>query len=294
MRALIVSNCATRAYRAFLAGLFEEWDVRAALHTTARSWLRDGNPEFVAFARSADVLCIIDTAKDLRPQLAGPGTKICDVPNFVFMGTRPDCFWLNGVTSPTKSGHIHSRIAASAYAQGRSAKEAEALFCAEHFAALGYLTAQDREIDKTLAPFRACGLELAPHFETWRQSGDFLYTPNHPRVQVFCDILETALRGIGLLETVPAERIATLKTEIEDYLSQGIIWPVFDEVAHHAGVTSYHNRWRESGAKGSGQAFDLSEMIARSYAAFADHPDARRRIAAALGGEPAVRSYAGG
>lgn len=294
MRAIVVSNCNTTAYYNYLKAMFPEWDTRSVLTTQADAWLQSAHEPFLDFLAKVDVFIgLPEVQKKISPKyLNGKAVEVV-LPSFVFMGTRPDCFWLPGITSATGNGVIHSKIAAAAFWAGKSAEEARRLYTGEHYEALGYFDSYARSRADLLASYRAVGVELEAAFEKWRGYGDFMYTPNHPQSRLLFDVVDSALKSKGICTAKDAGFVEATRATFDDYLSQGIIWPVYPEIAERLSLSNAKRSWRTSAAREGAEEFDLPAMLERSYAAFAAHPEARRRISTALGGEQNLLTLSG-
>lgn len=294
MKAVIVSNCNAKAYYNYLAALFPDWDTRYVLKTEADAWIASGHEKFLEFLSEVDVFIgLPESHEKLFPKHLNKAAVQVLLPSFIFMGGRPDCVLLAGITSATRVGVIHSRIAAAAFVAGKSVEEAAALYCARHFEALGYFDSYAGSRRQLLDSYRSFGVDLEEEFEAWRGYGDFMYTPSHPQTRLLFDVLHKALAGKGIVTGREAGFVAQSRAGFEDYLARGIIWPVYPEIAERLALSNCKTRWRSSAAKGAGTEFGLRVMLERSYASFAARPDARRRITVALGGKEKLRELAG-
>lgn len=70
-------------------------------------------------------------------------------------------------------------------------------------------------------------------------------------------------------------------------------WPIYTEIAAHHGIKAASpSRWRASAAQGSGEHFDLKEMLRRSWAIY-DAAD-RKNLEKALGSAQVADVAVGG
>ncbi|SMX40999.1 WcbI family polysaccharide biosynthesis putative acetyltransferase [Maliponia aquimaris] len=293
MKVLVVSNCNVNAHHAFLKHFFPAWDLRTAGITQAQQWLAEGHETFLDFLGELD-LCLGLPAffEDTAPDRFRPGATLIPVPGFVYMGTRPDCFWLPGVKSPLGGGILHSRIAVSAFCMGKSLKETAALFDGPHYDRLGYFEEHDRSLDTCRQVFGPHGVDVDGLFPRWWEAGDFMYTPNHPSGVVLYDILRQLLASRGMLDGLPQAELDDMRGRFDDPLERGILWPVYPEIAEHLKVANPISAWRSSLALEKGVTFQLEEMLARSFRTFAGCDDFRARAEQALGAEN-IPIYAG-
>lgn len=293
MKILVSSNCATTGFFNFCKLAFPDADVRSVLQSQSAVWVTEAKPAYLDFVRSADLLICSDVARRPLSGLIKSDCVVVECPYFVFMGHRPDCFWLTGVRSPTGAGQIHSRIVASAFAVGKSEPEAAALFCSDHFERLSYVSGVQRSVADLTDAFARSGVAIGPAFDRWLASGDFMYTPNHPHTQVFFDIMMIALCDAGLITPSQRATLEPLRNSFPDELARSIIWPVYPELVAAFGLSNPQTHWRSMlNANGQGQTFDLGQIIARSYQTYRDTENAAALITTTLGGAEQVARYA--
>lgn len=285
MKALVVGNCNTTGYFNYLKAIYPDWDVRSVIHTQASAWLDAGNEAFVNFLSQVDVFVgMRQFFRKLPEDTLKRDVITLILPSFMYMGTRPDCFWFHGVKSPLGDGVIHSRVATAAYFLGKSVKDTLLLFNSDHFERIGYFSQYSKSRADLLASYRAAGIDIANAFDSWCDLGDFLHTPNHPDSRVFFDILHIGITNAGLSTALSADEVIAVREGFDDYLGKGIIWPIYPEVADRLGVANPKRLWRTSDARGQGVTFELEEMLHRSFALFDSIPDFRSLAADALGG----------
>lgn len=295
MKALIVSNCNGAAYYGFMKHFFPDWDVRSVVHSQAKIWISDKNEPFLNYLKEAEIfvgdpLFLRNEASDLFSS----SIEAFNLPGFVYDGSRPDCFWIPSVLSPTGAGYIHSKIVASAFCLGKTVDETEALFSKEHFRNLGYFDAHSRSLQKLFKTYdRYSGMDIRPLFEVWWKFGDFMYTPNHPRSFVPFDLISNSLSSRGYLNKFSEESIASARRDFDDTLGRGMIWPVYPEIAREIGVISPTTYWRESIDKGSGKKFLLRAMIERSFKTYEATTGFREAAEKSLGGPNSIEAYGG-
>lgn len=291
MKVFILSNCSSRAYLNYLKACYPDWDIRSAVMPQAASWVKEGHEAFLSFLAELDVFVGLTDREPVRSHISKNAT-IVDLPSFDFFGLQPDCVWLQGITSPTDMGVIHSRIGASAWATGKSVSEAASLFNAAHYADLGYFEKYQADQPRVLERFKTANIDLQEPLQEWLGWGDFLYTPNHPDTRVFFDIAHLGMKAAGLEPTVSQADVTACRDTFEDYLKAGILWPLYSEIADHHSITVERPQWRSSSAKGDGHSFDLTEMLERSWRAYEEVEGARDIISKALGGQDRVAQYA--
>lgn len=292
MKVLVLANCSHRAYVHYLKATHPDWDVRAVVIPQANTWLEEQNAKFIGFIEAIELFVGLTDREPMQSRV-NPAARRVFLPSFDFNGFHPDTIWLQEVPSPMEMGVIHSRIAASAYLSGQSPDQAAQLFNLSHYTGLGYLEVYAQDKQRLLQRFAKFDLDIAALFETWVQQGNFLYTPNHPDIRVFFDIVHLGMTGAGLAADIPASQLASLRAATEDYLAEGCIWPVYPEIAAHFGIAATSSRWRTSAAKGLGIEFDLNEMLAKSWVIYQGLPDQHAAMIKVLGGPEQVARYAG-
>lgn len=284
MKVIIVSNCNGQAHYKFMKHFFPDWDVRLVVFSQAKQWLFQEHEGFLDFLAEADI-CI--GAPPFFDEIAEgrfkPSVMAIHIPGYVYTGTRPDCFWLPGVTSPTGGGILHSRIAAAAYCRGKSIEQTAALFNREHFERLGYFDEHLRSLKGSRRLWGELGVDFDALFQTWWEEGDFMYTPNHPAATVLYDLLHHTLSARDLLTGISSQDLAQTRGKFDDPLSRAIFWPVYPEFVEHFQVKAPITQWRGSLALGHGDFFDLHEMITRSFATFDTFEDFQTRAEDSLG-----------
>jgi hypothetical protein len=284
MKVLVVSNCNTQGYYNYFKAIFPDWDVRSAVQVQAKTWLKEKHAGFAEFLPQVDLFVGLP-ASHAELSAAGLNSSALTIllPSFVYMATRPDCFWFRGVPSPTQSGVIHSRIATAAYVLGKSVEDTLPLFCATHYEKLGYFEQHGRLRSDLLKSFAAVGVDLAADLSNWEATGDFMHTPNHPAAWVLFDVIHRALGQHNVNVPHESEAVQRIRSRVDDYLGKGIIWPVYPEIADHFGLHNTVPTWRTSATHHGGEVFDLKQMLHRSFSIFDAQPDLRNRAQKALG-----------
>ena len=293
MKVLVIGGCTTRAQVSYLQLAFPGWDVRGAVLDQATEWVAQKHEKFLGFVAELDLFFgFVDHRPALRDLVPARAQKLC-VPSFDWSGYHPDTVWLHGITSPMEIGVIHSRLAVSAWLSGLSQAEARALFTDGHFAATGLYDVFADDRARMEDRFHKVGIDIAPLFDRWLDWGNFLHTPNHPRVEVFFDIADAAMRSHGHLPLIDAAAMAAGRAVFPDYLAQGIVWPVYPAVAAHHGIAAMPDQWRTSADRPNCTHFGLDAMIARTFAQLADQTANRDKIITMMGGAEKVALYAG-
>ena|SRR5438105_1386208 len=274
MKALVVTNCATAAYTSGLRALFPEWDVRGTALDVAQKWLaEEPNPAFRAFLSDADLLVLGSENESVFAEFAAV-KDVISIPYFYFRGLQPDSFHLGvgeePVPSVLQTGNLHSRIAAAAFVLGLTQKQAVAAFNARTYDRIGYFSLFEPEWQNLLERFAAKRIDLARVFETWRASGNFLYTYNHAKAFVFNDILLEALSG-QLLDPARRRAAQAALAIVPDYLEPSIRWPVYPDIAARYGINNDF-LWR-TGVNAGPVSMTLDDFVAQSFETLARFPE---------------------
>jgi hypothetical protein len=282
MKAIVISNCATKAYYQYLTALVPDWEVRSVVKPQAEKWLEAGHEGFLEYLGQVDVFVGLPNlyAKQLKRALNPQAQRIL-IPPFAYTGNRLDCFSLANVAPPTGAGVIHSRIALKSDLEGQTVAQTLSQFCDTRFEAEGYYDPSNRQRDALLSLHAAEGIDLTKAFDNWHREGDFQHTINHPEVKVFFDILLTALHTAGLNTRLTDQELTHLRSTSEDYLADNIIWPIYPEIAARRGIQNPKTLWRAVIARQEA-SFDLEEMLRRSFASYKATPNLQQLVDDAL------------
>lgn len=290
MRALVMSNCSYPAYTAYMQKMFPDWDVRGVFLPQAATWVAEKHPAFLEFVDQIDIFIGMTGEAPLNT-LVKPSVQRVHLPYFVYQGYHPDTIWLHGVPSPLQSGVLHSPIAASAFLLGKTTAEARALFSPAHFERLGYFDKLAEDRARVIAMFaKTGGLEIADLFVEWSQHGNFMHTPNHPKTPVFFDIIHAGMVKAGFGEQIDMDLMRQTRTDLDDELGRGVLWPMYPDLAEHAGLAQSSYDWRTPEVIG-GTRFGLDEMLERSWEIYSKHPARRDSMIAFLGGMEKLTVY---
>jgi len=238
MKALVISNCAARAYVQGMQILFPTWDIRGLRSKDAVQLVEEGNEEFLNFAEVADVY--VGTPMPLLQkqfptikflQVVKSNTVYVYIPNFVFRGLHPDIFYLRTDVRPIlPPDTMYSRLVVVSYLLGFTVKEAMAAFSEPVYRRIGDFDAFDDETIKVCETFDEYGIDVREPLQGWISSGQFVYTLNHAKAFVYFDILLSALRD-RLISAEQIQRKQPLRGKIRDYLAKAPFWPVYPELA---------------------------------------------------------------
>ena len=190
----------------------------------------------------------------------------------VFTGFHPDCTYLFHGGQPVSGvvGPYHSAIIAAAYSLGLRPERVPSLFNSLVYSRLGYFDAFTTAKAEFIEIHRQHGYDVAGHFEDWVRAGPFMYTINHPRI----DVLTT----MSTMAAVRAELVAPdtpIPGGVPDSLETHHRWPTYPEIAKRIGVPGSLKFLRDiyGLAENEDREVSLLEAVARSYRVYADATD---------------------
>jgi hypothetical protein len=192
--------------------------------------------------------------------------RLAMIPPIVFDGFHPDIHILadtgKQLESPIEA--YHSRILAAAFALGLPEARAINLFNWLIYRRLGYdkvFQASKAALADAMAP-SGCDTVLDRDWGAWMASGCFMYTPNHPRIDVLASFARFAVERAGLIDPV----IAT-PTGIPDILAQQNVWAVYPEIARALSIPPgmTFRRFRRGDMREEDRSLDLTMFTQRSY-----------------------------
>jgi Polysaccharide biosynthesis enzyme WcbI len=270
MKALVVSHCATSAYVHGLKVLFPDWEVRGAVITIAEQWASEiqPNPGFVQYAQDCDLYIGATSPNGTRHgRLLPEQSQRVLIPVFWFRGFQPDCVHLNGFDSVLgKGGTLYSKIIVASFQAGLSPALTGKLFNLKTYEMFNFLACYDTERQALLNRFQQYGIDLSGSIDRWIARGNFLYSYNHPRIDVLMEILRRALVAADLLPVSELERDDDMG--VVDELREGGIWPIYPEIARLHGLPEESLTWRK-GRGDNYQTLDLAQFVEASFKALA-------------------------
>lgn len=268
-KVLVISNCATHAYVAWLKALFPHWKVWGVATQVAREWLDDGSRR--SHRLLAKRAASIDLYVGFEPNWVSghlainPEAQRILIPPFSFRGLHPDAVEIPEVPSVLEAGHTHSRIIATSYLMGKSIDRTVASFCREVYDSLGYSITYAAERQQLIQRYADAGIDIRGAMGRWERRGNFLHTHNHPKVYVFFDILCLALSG-EILSPALLWRTRDLGDAIEDNAATSIVWPAYGGGERRLGICE-PLVWRK-GRLQNYERLDLATFVERSFRQF--------------------------
>jgi len=218
-----------------------------------------GGPDHVFSFPLSEQFGSLATA-NLRPALDG---RLATFTNIHFYGLHPDITYLGAMKKRVTGyfGDYHSKIVLFAYATGRSATDAVALFKGKVFGQLGFYEAFAASAGELRQREAACDIKFAEVFLQMVRNEPCLYTVNHPSGSVFLELaaMLAAHRGLKF-----ARHNAAF---FQNHLSNTYVWPVYREIAEEHGLPYRSVQHFVRPAVGRGRrGFDLAEFVGGSYA----------------------------
>jgi len=214
---------------------------------------------------------IWEAVRDHYPQLR---ERVVLYPSIGFMAYHPDLvpIQLKDSAAPFDDGptiRCNSSIAFLGWKAGLSAGETIALFRAEVFERLGFFDYWDSSVAALLEEGRKAELPLDDLLAQWHARGCFMYCHLHPKLEVIADLARLLLRRNGI-PMVPGNPIQY----VDDYLANGVIWPVYPEIGAALGVEGLYQFKLATDAyqpDGPVHLLGLEDYVERCFAAFNKH-----------------------
>lgn len=164
--------------------------------------------------------------------------KVTYFPNLAFAAYHPDLTFARGATPggefETIFGPLYvyqSALALYGYKEGMALDDVAALYCPAVYGRLGYLDEWDNSRRQLLAEGDACNMPLGAYIEKWSRGRSFMYSSNHPTLEVMEDIARELLRRIGMFAFDDSKH-----QFLEDPLKAQPIWPIYPEIGERLGV----------------------------------------------------------
>lgn len=187
------------------------------------------------------------------------------IPPIAFDGFHPDIHILANVQSPIEV--YQSRILAAAYALGLSESRAMNLFNRLIYGRLRYDTVFDASKEALAQTLKPWGFEvvLDRYFDSWMANGAFMYTPNHPRIDVLASFARVAAERAGLLDPT-----RSMPAEIPDILATQHRWAIYPEIAQKLRIPAdmTFKRTISGEMQEKNRTLDLATFTHQSYGLF--------------------------
>ncbi|RWX78759.1 hypothetical protein EPK99_09220 [Neorhizobium lilium] len=184
------------------------------------------------------------------------------VPSMFFSAYHPDsCYAASssgGIDSPI--GAYNSMICLSAYRNGLTVDQALQHYNARTYERAGFFDVWSRDKQHILNLFNNYGLDLSEGFLRWGRYKPFMYSVNHPNIDVVFDIAAATLKRMGV-NSLEARLLP------HDNLTNGPCFAIYNEVAEHCGIKGFEF-FKEQGHY---RLLSLEDFVRGSYRLLEGH-----------------------
>jgi hypothetical protein len=178
-----------------------------------------------------------------------PSIRLINICSLLFDGFHPDlCYVRNVETGEFISMAYNSAIGFWAYKNGLDIADAEKLFTADNYHALGYFDRWEHSVQNLRARFAKANsdIDFLEFYIAVKRHGKFMHTINHPKVGTLVQLARQIARKIDNSERLPDQDVS-----IDDYLSNEV-WPLYPEVADELSLAGASYTWKTGGQVYSG------------------------------------------
>lgn len=226
-RWLVISNCMTAGLANCFKFLNSSFDADAVDIWQYRQDPEGYNKKFSEYFRVVVHPEIFASLSETDRQAA----HMSIIPGVYFDAFHPDaCTAIaNGKVISGSMGEYHSVIALAAFAGGLDENETKRLYRREIYAVGGYFDGWTAQRDAFLKTFADFGLDMRESFIRWsRASRPFMYSMNHPTIDVIHDIARVFMARHG---------VETHDTYVRppDNLVAGPCYPIYTEIGEALG-----------------------------------------------------------
>lgn len=259
-RWLVVSNCQTHGLTNALSLMVPHVDVESTdvwgLSHDLAGWV-ERLPAF-------DQLVLSPEVRKFGLMHADDDPRTIWVPGVFFSAYHPDLCYVQVGDRMLKGplDDYHSTIAVAAWRLGLSVPETLRHFNADTFRRVGYLDTWAGERDRLLAAFDEYGLDIREEFLRWTRRGPFMFSINHPRIEVLAGLARLTARRAG-------HAVRDVALLPHDNLTHGAVFPVYPEVAEALGLTEGAYAFKPPRRY---ETLDLREYLDACFAVYAEHP----------------------
>lgn len=128
-------------------------------------------------------------------------------------------------------GHYNSVIALAAFTRGLSVRQTLPLYARPTYEAAGYFSRWNSQREEVIATYAQYGVDVRASFLRWsNQRHAFMYSMNHPRIEVVYDVARAFLESLGM-------PVLTNDLRPPDNLLNGPCYPIYPEIAEDRGVS---------------------------------------------------------
>lgn len=238
MKIVILANCQGLSLSKCLASMVPQVEVR---HIEDSQIGHGDIPDLSAAIAGADHVFAQASRKGDLAMLGSD--KVTLFPVIAFPGFHPDMTYIEGVQRESGERQrvmgpvfeYHSGLVAANYMLGRSTAEAIASMEPSMFARCGYYDLWDEARRELLAEGSSVNFPLTRLFQRWEARSPFMYSANHPTLDVMADVARVLLEKIDL---EPENRYP--EYHIQDPMKGMPVWPVYPGIAEQHGLVGQY------------------------------------------------------
>jgi hypothetical protein len=203
--------------------------------------------------------------------IAGQLPQAMLYPTVTFGAFHPDVVYMNkadgsGDFLPSPLGPFHSALALYGYRKGYEPRATIALFRADIYERLGYLSTWNIAIEELARRPEGKDFELPRMALKWLRQGCFMHNPLHPKVAPVSDIARAAMERLGI-----TPQHASAGPYLPDDLLASHVWPVYPEIGAYYGLPGSYTFKRETGVARWPEFMTLEEFVLASYECYGWH-----------------------
>jgi len=183
-----------------------------------------------------DVLITSDSrfwSAEIKEQF--PGLQVVRIPTIVFPAFHPDIIYAVDAKQrriQCLNADYHSALCLWGWKNKCSPELTASLFSERTFYELGYLHIWDNSCAALQTRFKDARLDFSTFWRRVKRLGAFMYSSNHPKVEVVCEVAKQIAVKLGASESIYDEPIHELLTETLD----AIRWPIYPPIAQQLGL----------------------------------------------------------
>ncbi len=235
-RILVSSNCQTGGLSAALQVLLPEDRV---IPLPLPNFSNENDElKFIEKLNGTDVWITIGQYHLLEKHKVNDRIQIVKIPRIRIAAFHPDLIYLRRTsTNELVDPHYNSAIAAWAYKNNFDVSDTLKLFNGRIYAELGYLNSWATGTAALKQIFDETDIDFTEFILGARREGLFMYSLNHPKVQVLVRLAKLIALRIGADKSVMDKAV-----DINDGLND-VIWPLYPEIGDGFAIPSTYE-WK--------------------------------------------------
>lgn len=240
-RIIVSSNCQTGGVAAALQEIFPD-DVFMPIPLPTLSG-EEEERNFVGRLEGADIWVSNGLHELLDKYGLNSRVQLVRIPRIRFSGFHPDLVYAKQLsTNKLIDPHYNSAIVVWSYKNNIEIQKAKTFFNAENYWQLGYMSSWEPCVAGLKQLFKDTDVDFSEFFLGVRREGLFMYSLNHPKVQVLARLAKLIALRMGANKAVLEKRI-----DIDDGLNE-IIWPLYPELGDELALPSAYE-WKVENGK---------------------------------------------